>query len=142
MLEYVSGNTGMLIIGVVLNRWVSYGHGQINEAGIYYLAAFSLAIVNRRSPVGAVIPAAIENNIGVNLQQLAWQYVAQYLARFRPKSMANCRQIMVDQICPRYFTITDRTGDIPDCVDWMNNTSFSPNSFNCPDPNLIVCPEP
>ena len=114
----------------------------LNQAGVYYLAAVSFAIVNKRSPEAANIPAAIPNNMGVVLQQLAWQYAQQYLSNYRPKTMGSCSQIMVDQICPAYFTFTDRPGDIPACVSWMNNTGFSDNPFIWPDPNLVVWPDP
>lgn len=114
----------------------------LNEEGIYYLAALSYAIVNQRSPEGAAIPASIQNSTGVVLQQLAWQYARQYRSHFRPKIMASCQQILADQICPRYFNFTGRPGDIQACVDWANNTGFSPAPFIWPDPDLVVWPDP
>jgi len=114
----------------------------LNEAGVYYMAAISFAVVNKRSPEGAAIPAVIANNTAVVLQQLAWQYAQEYLANYRPKTMASCRQIMVNQICPRYFNFTGNSEQIGACVDWMNNTGFSSNPFNWPDPDLVVWPDP
>lgn len=114
----------------------------LNETGIYYLAALSYAIVNKRSPEGADIPATIQNSTGVVLQQLAWQYAQQYRSNFRPKSMASCQQIMSEQVCPRYFTFTNRPEQTAACVDWMNNTGFSPAPFIWPDPNLVIWPDP
>lgn len=114
----------------------------LNESGIYYLAALSYAIVNMRSPEGATIPASIQNSTGVVLQQLAWQYAQQYRSTFRPKTMAGCQQIMADQVCPRYFTFTNRPEQTAACVDWMNGTGFSPAPFIWPDPNLVIWPDP
>lgn len=114
----------------------------LNEEAVYYLAALSYAIVNKRSPEGAAIPAAVQNNTGLVLQQLAWQYAQQYRNNYQPKTMAGCQQIMADQICPRYFNFTNRPGDISACVDWVNNTGFSPAPFIWPDSNLVVWPDP
>jgi len=114
----------------------------LNEAGVYYLAALSYAIVNQRSPEGADIPAIIQNSTGVVLQQLAWQYAQQYRSNYRPKSMASCQQIMADQVCPRYFNFTDRPGEGTYCAVWINGDSFSPAPFIWPDPNLVVWPDP
>lgn len=114
----------------------------LNEAGVYYLAALSFAIINKRSPEGADMPAIIPNNTGLVLQQLAWQYASQYMSNHRPKNMASCRQIMIDEGCDRYFNFTNRPDQVSSCVSWMDNSGFSTNPFNWPDPNLIIWPDP
>lgn len=114
----------------------------LNQAGIYYVAAVSFAVVNKRSPEGASIPVGVSAATGEVLQQLAWQYAQQYLDNYRPKSMNQCSQMMVDQMCSRYFTFTDRTEQIQACEDWMNNTGFSSNPFRWPDPDLVTWPDP
>ncbi|WP_154224400.1 hypothetical protein [Marinicella rhabdoformis] len=114
----------------------------LNHEGIYYLSALSFAIINKQSPVGATIPASIQNDTGLALQQLAWQYAEQYLAEYRSKTMSACRQIMINEGCDRYFSFTNRPDQINSCVDWMSNTGFSTNPFNWPDPNLVTWPDP
>lgn len=114
----------------------------LNVEGIYYVAAVSFAIVNKRSPEGADLPAEISHTTGTVLQQLAWQYAQQYLANYRPKTMNTCSQIMSDQICSRYFNFTNRPEQVQSCIDWMSDTGFTPNPFKWPDPNLITWPDP
>lgn len=114
----------------------------LNHEGIYYVAALSFAIINRRTPEGATIPAIINNSTGVALQQIAWENAQRHLTEYKPKSMGTCRQMMVDQICNRYYTFRGQPTQINACQNWMNNTGFSYNPFNWPDPDLIVWPDP
>ena len=114
----------------------------LNEAGVYFVAAFSFAILEKRSPEGGFIPASIPAATGTALQQIAWLNAQRYLQEFRPLDMGTCRTTMVNQLCARYFNFTDRPDQVASCQDWMNNTGFSTNPFNWPDPNLVVWPDP
>lgn len=117
-------------------------HVHLNIEGIYYVAAVSFAVVNKRSPEGASLPTEISPATGIVLQQLAWQYSQQYLSSYRPKSMSTCSQIMAEQVCSRYFKFTNRPEQVQSCIDWMSDTGFSPNPFRWPDPDLITWPDP
>lgn len=114
----------------------------LNEPGIYYVAAFSFAMLTKSSPEGGYIPASIATNMGTAMQQIAWQNAQIYRAQYRPVGMGQCRSELVGELCSRYFTFQNRPEQIQSCQDWMNNTGFSYNPFNWPDPDLLVWPDP
>lgn len=114
----------------------------LNPVGVYYLSAFSFAIINRESPQGAWAPGDLSADTTYVLQQIAANFAQIYLTNYRPPSMADCRTHMVNDLCARYFNFTNRPDQIQSCEFWMNNTGFSHNPFNWPDPNLVVWPDP
>jgi hypothetical protein len=114
----------------------------LNEAGIYYVAAFSFAILEKRSPEGGFIPAAVPAATATALQHIAWLNAERYRQAYRPIDMNTCSNTLVNQLCARYFNFTDRPEQVSSCQNWMSNSGLTYNPFNWPDPDLVVWPDP
>jgi hypothetical protein len=115
----------------------------LNVEGIFYMAAVSYVSIYGISPVGATIPAEINTATGEALLQIAWENVNNYRQNYQVKTMAQCRDVMVNQVCASYYNIQGIPEQTNICIEGMNNTStFLYNPFNWPDPDLIVWPAP
>ena len=115
----------------------------LNAEGVFYMAAVSYASVYGLSPVGAAIPAEINTATGEDLLQIAWENVNDYRQNYQVKTMAQCRDVMANQVCGSYYDFQGRPEQINSCIQGMNNTStFLYNPFNWPDPDLVVWPSP
>jgi hypothetical protein len=115
----------------------------LNAEGIFYMAAVSYVSIYGTSPVGATIPVGINTATGEDLLQIAWENVNNYRQGYQVKSMAQCRDVMANQVCDSYYNFQGRPEQINSCIQGMNNTSnFLVNPFNWPDPDLIVWPAP
>ncbi len=115
----------------------------LNIEGIFYMAAVSYVSIYGTSPVGATIPVGINTATGEDLLQIAWENVNNYRQNYQVKTMAQCRDVMANQICGSYYNFQGRPEQIDSCIQGMNNTStFLYNPFNWPDAGLIVWPDP
>lgn len=114
----------------------------LNIEGIYFVAAFSYAIINRNSPEGAAIPSGISTATGTALQQIAWQNAASYLATQQTKTMAQCQTVIRDQLCSEFYTFIGDPSKISACQSWVNGTSVFYTPFVWPDPDLVSWPDP
>lgn len=114
----------------------------LNIEGIYFVAAFSYAIINRSSPEGAAIPAGISTATGTALQQIAWQNATSYLANYQAKTMAQCKTVIRDQLCSEFYTFRGEPHKISGCQTWADGSGGSSSPFVWPDPNWISWPNP
>lgn len=115
----------------------------LNREGIFYMAAVSYVSIYGNSPVGATIPAEINTATGEDLLQIAWENVNNYRQNYQVKTMAQCRDIIENQICDSYYNFTGRPEQINTCYTWINNTStWQYNPFNWPDVDLVVWDSP
>ena len=77
----------------------------MSEAGRYFIALVHYAVLFRRNPEGAAIPASLAPETGRYMQTLAWQYAVSYGRRADAaarRDMATCRDLMQKEICPAY----------------------------------------
>lgn len=65
--------------------------------GVYYVALVSYASIYRRSPVGAWRPENVTSEQAQSLQNLAWEFVSAYYSRYRPLSLTECREQLVNE---------------------------------------------
>lgn len=115
----------------------------LNAEGIFYMAAVSYVSIYGNSPVGATIPAEINTATGEALLQIAWENVNNYRQNYQVKTMSQCRDVMVNQVCTSYYNIQGIPEQANICIQGMNNTStFLYNPFNWPDADLVVWPVP
>ena len=82
----------------------------LNPVGIYYMALVNYASVYRRSPVGAWAPAGVTSEQKNSLQALAWQAVSSHFNNYREPDLAQCRQIMVNSVCPAFWKFAKLDG--------------------------------
>ncbi len=115
----------------------------LNAEGIFYMAAVSYVSLYGTSPTGVTIPSGINPATGADLLQIAWEVVNNYQQNYTVKTMSQCRNLFVTQICSSYYTFDGRPAEVAGCEDWMStNTNNYYNPFTWPDAGLIVWPDP
>ena len=115
----------------------------LTSLGSYFMAAVHHASVFRSSPVGAPGPSGENPATIEDLQRIAWNFVTAYYAQPNPgtRTMADCRQRISQDVCPRFWSLRGRTDQIASCQGFFGNTS-SANPFIWPDPNFQPHPAP
>jgi hypothetical protein len=75
----------------------------LTRLGVYYVALITYATVFRRSPIGAWAPADVTPQQAAVLQQVAWNFVQNYLERNRPPTLDACRTFVRDDFVHTYW---------------------------------------
>ena len=118
----------------------------LTPAGNYFVASLIFAVIYKETPVGAASVRGVSTDLARSLQDISWRIAEKFDKKTRETSsltMEQCRERIVQDVCPRFWTMVKEKRMISPCRAYFGDPDGSNgNPFVWPDPNWKPLPDP